>query len=104
MQLEFQKSEREETGKLEKIIKDSFPKLMKTINPQTQEAQQIPSKTKPQGNRPFQACHYCLLKISNKVTKETRKRNYTEWNKVKNYDGCVRNPMRQTRKQYLLKY
>lgn len=77
---------------------------MKTINPQTQEAQQIPSKTKPQGNHPFQACHYCLLKISNKVTKETRKRNYTEWNKVKNYDGCVRNPMRQTRKQYLLKY
>lgn len=67
--------------KLEKTIKDSFPKLMKTINPQTQEAQQIPSKTKPQGNHPFQARHYRLLKISNKVTKETRKRNYIEWNK-----------------------
>lgn len=77
---------------------------MKTINPQTQEAQQIPSKTKPQGNHPFQARHYRWLKISNKVSKETRKRNYIEWNKVKNYDSRVRNPLRQTKKQYLLKY
>lgn len=50
---------------------DNFPKLMKTIKPQIQAAQQIPKEqNKHKENHPHQAHYNHLLKNSNKVTKK----------------------------------
>ena len=75
---------------------DNFPKLIKTIKPQTQPSNSTnPTRTKPRhkGDHPYQAHHNHLLKNSNKVTKKSQKKELCRG--TKNHSSVIRNHMKQ---------